>query len=87
MRDGTPFYQVKFFQPPLQGDEQTEFFFSSLAAIYDHFTPEQVGCCCQHLYNLKVSDGNTYSGAFCEIKKQDIRAKAQKRPCKGETRK
>ncbi|EJW89308.1 hypothetical protein EVA_22585, partial [gut metagenome] len=55
------------YQPPVQGDEQTEFFFSSLAAIYEQFTPEQVGCYCQNLYNLKVSDGNTYEGDLCEI--------------------
>ena len=37
-------YRVQFKEPPLNDDERTEFFFTSLAAIYDVFTAEQIGC-------------------------------------------
>ena len=37
-------YRVRFKEPPLSGDERTEFFFTSLAAIYEVFTAEQIGC-------------------------------------------
>jgi hypothetical protein len=33
--------RVHFFQPLPEG---TDFFFGSLAAIYEQFTPEQIGC-------------------------------------------
>ena len=36
-------YRVQFKEPPLNDDERTEFFFTSLAAIYDVFTAEQIG--------------------------------------------
>ena len=38
------FYRVEFKEPPIEGDDRTEFYFSSLAAIYEQFAPEQVGC-------------------------------------------
>lgn len=37
-------YRVRFKEPPQSGDERTEFFFTSLAAIYEVFTAEQIGC-------------------------------------------
>ena len=72
-------FKVKFKTPPTEGDERTEFFFSSLAAIYDLFTPEQVGCAVSRLWALKVSDGNTYEGRKCTISREEVRRKAQKR--------
>lgn len=76
-------FKVKFKTPPTEGDERTEFFFSSLAAIYDLFTPEQVGCAVSRLWALKVSDGNTYEGRKCSISREEVRRKAQKRPTNG----
>lgn len=33
-------YRVAFNEPPLSEDSRTEFFFHSLSAIYEVFTPE-----------------------------------------------
>lgn len=57
------FYRVEFKEPPIEGDERTEFYFSSLAAIYEQFAPEQVGCKVARLWNIGVSDGVPYRGA------------------------
>lgn len=70
-------YRVAFNEPPLQGDDRTEFFFTSLSAIYDAFTPEQVGCKVSRLWNIGVSDGVTYAGARCKITREPLRSKSQ----------
>lgn len=71
------FYRVEFKEPPIEGDERTEFYFSSLAAIYEQFTPEQVGCKVSRLWNIGVSDGFPYKGRKCTITKERIRRKTQ----------
>ena len=74
-------YKVAFKAPPLCGDDRTEFFFSSLSAIFDTFTPEQVGCKVSRLWNIGITQGNPYSGRLCQITKEEIIAKTQKNPC------
>ena len=71
------FYRVEFKEPPIEGDDRTEFYFSSLAAIYEQFTPEQVGCRVARLWNIGVSDGISYKGRRCSITKEHIRRKTQ----------
>lgn len=71
------FYRVEFKEPPIEGDDRTEFYFSSLAAIYEQFTPEQVGCRVARLWNIGVSDGISYKGRRCSITKEYIRRKTQ----------
>lgn len=80
MKRGSTIYRVKFKHPPIDGDGRTEFFFSSLAAIYELFTPEQIGCAVNRLYNLNLSDGACYDGRLCEIARESVHAKAQKKP-------
>lgn len=75
-------YRVRFKTPPVQGDEQTEFFFTSLSAIYDVFTPEQIGCGVQRLWNVKITQESPYVGRLCEVRKETVRRKAQKRRSK-----
>ena len=58
-------YRVQFKEPPLNDDERTEFFFTSLAAIYDVFTAEQIGCRVNRLYNIGLPDGTPYDGKRC----------------------
>ncbi|WP_373260947.1 hypothetical protein [Phocaeicola vulgatus] len=77
-------YRVRFKEPPLNNDERTEFFFTSLAAIYDVFTAEQIGCKVNRLYNVGVPDGNPYNGKRCQISQEDIHSKAQKAPYSGD---
>lgn len=76
-------YRVRFKEPPLSGDERTEFFFTSLAAIYEVFTAEQIGCRVNRLYNIGLPDGKPYRGRRCEISREDIHSKAQKAPNTG----
>ena len=76
-------YKVAFKAPPLSDDDRTEFFFPSLSAIFDTFTPEQVGCKVSRLWNIGVSQGQPYVGRLCQITKEEITAKTQKNPCEG----
>lgn len=76
-------YKVVFKAPPLSDDNRTEFFFTSLSAIFDTFTPEQVGCNVPRLWNIGVSQGQPYVGRLCQITKEEITAKTQKNPCEG----
>ena len=71
-------YRVQFKDPPLNDDERTEFFFTSLAAIYDVFTAEQIGCKVNRLYNIGLPDGTPYNGKRCLITQEAIHSKAQK---------
>lgn len=59
-------YKVLFLDPPSGGSE-TEFYFGSLRAIYDVFTPEQIGCKVENLWNKGLSSGGSWSGSKCTI--------------------
>lgn len=76
----TTIYRVAFNEPPIQGDNRREFFFSSLSAIYETFTDEQVGCKVTRLWNLGVSQGNPYNGKLCRITKEPLTSKTQISP-------
>lgn len=65
-------YRVAFSEPPLSGDERQEFFFYSLSAIYEMFSPEQIGCRVSRLWNLGIAQGNVYQGRRCSIRKEPI---------------
>lgn len=74
-------YLVQFFAAPFPSQpRQRVFFFSSLAAIFDLFSPEQVGCGLGNLYNLQIADGSVYCGKRCIIKRERVRAKRHKCP-------
>lgn len=60
-------YRVAFNEPPIEEDDRTEFFFHSLTAIYEKFTPEQVGCKVTRLWNIGVSDGNVYTSRSGDV--------------------
>lgn len=73
-------YSVLFFAAPVPGKPRQKFFlFSSLAAIFEVFSVEQIGCSLGHLYNLKVPDGSAYAGKRCFIKREPVVSKRQKR--------
>lgn len=76
-------YKVAFKAPPMSDNDRTEFFFTSLSAIYDTFTPDQVGCKVSRLWNIGVSQGQPYVGRLCQITKEEITAKTQNNPYKG----
>lgn len=69
------FYRVAFESQPVCGDPSRDFYFHSLAAIYDTFTDRQIGCKLSRLYNIGVSDGNAYRGRLCTITREPIMRK------------
>lgn len=74
-------YRVEFKVPPLLGvDDRTEFFFHSLAAIYEVFTSKQIGCKVTRLWNIGVSHGNPYDGRRYRITKEPILRKRRFKP-------
>lgn len=50
----------------------SEFFFGSLAAIYDLFNEEQIGCSLHTLWNCKISPDNPKATARCVISKHKV---------------
>jgi hypothetical protein len=68
-------YKLEFHEPitaanckhPAQIGE-SEFYFGSLAAIYDTFTDNDIGCKVRNLWNVGVARGVEYTGAKCRIK-------------------
>lgn len=75
----THVYSVMFFGAPFptEAPRQRFFLFSSLSAIYEVFTPEQVGVSLKRLYNLRVSGGTAYSGKRCIIRREKVYSKKQ----------
>lgn len=66
------FYRVEFQTPP-GADGQVEFFFGSLAAIYDVFDPEIVGCKIENLWNKNLSEpGSVWNGSRCSISNHEL---------------
>lgn len=76
-------YKVAFNEPPTQGDDRTEFYFSSLSAIYEKFSVVQVGCKVSRLWNIGVSRGKTYIGKHCRITSEILTSKPHKNAATG----
>jgi hypothetical protein len=67
-------YKLEFYEPLTEAEAkyptyvgETDFYFGSLAAIYDTFTPEVIGCKVRNLWNVGVARGVEYRGAKCRI--------------------
>lgn len=74
-------YSVVFFAAPLPGKARQKFFlFSSLAAIYDVFSAEQIGCTLGHLYNQQLSKGAVFTGQNCIVKRERVYQKRHRDP-------
>lgn len=68
-------YHVSFKEP--RQDGRTEFYFTSLSAIYGQFTREDIGCKVEWLWQLGISDGNRYEGRRCTITREAVYRKSQ----------
>lgn len=68
-------YRVCFKDFPIEGDPRLDFYFTSLSAIYELFTAEQIGCKVSRLWNIGVSKGEPYEGRRCTITKEPITRK------------
>ena len=79
MREQEYIYRVSFKEPPALADgspaEKTDFFFSSLAAIYDQFDKRDIGCQVARLWNLKITPENPYQGRKCTITTEPVARK------------
>lgn len=72
-------YRVSFKEPPVLADgtpaDKTDFFFTSLAAIYDQFDKRDIGCQVTRLWNLKITLDSPYRGRRCTITKEPVARK------------
>ena len=50
----------------------SEFFFGSLAAIYEMFSPEDVGCALSTLWNSKIAPDHPKVTSRCVISKHRV---------------
>lgn len=66
--------KVMFFSPI---DGETEYFFGSLAAIYEMFTPQQIGCKIEALWSAKIELGKPKATRSCIISKHVVLRKKQ----------
>jgi hypothetical protein len=71
-------YRVSFKNPPLEDDARSDFYFTSLAAIYDQFDKQEIGCQVERLWNLKISPDKPYVGRKCTITKEPLGRKKHK---------
>lgn len=83
MNDQEYIYRVSFNEPPVLADgspaEKTDFFFTSLAAIYDQFDKRDIGCQVARLWNLKITPDQPYKGRRCIITKELVQRKRRRK--------
>ena len=66
--------KVQFFKPV---DGKVEYFFSSLAAVCERFSVEQIGCSKQALWSKKITADTPYANSKCVITKHPVVRKPQ----------
>ena len=66
--------KLQFFAPV---DGRTDYYFSSLAAIYERFSPKQIGCALATLWGSNVEIGNPKSTRLCVISREPLYNKPQ----------
>ena len=55
-----------------------EFYFGSLAAIYDMFSVEQIGCAVEVLWAYNIEQGKPFENTKCIISKETLTRKKRK---------
>lgn len=70
--------RVQFLNPVAEHGGQTDFYFGSLAAIYELFTPEQVGCKLETLWSAKIDTLHPKTTPRCVVSKHVLYRKKQK---------
>lgn len=66
--------KVQFFKPV---DGQVEYYFGSIAAMFERFTEEQIGCSPQVMWYHKLTPDNPKATKQCIITKHNIMRKPQ----------
>lgn len=69
-------YRVSFQEPV---GSQYDFYFGSLAAIYEVFTADDIGCQVSRLWAVKITPGHPYENAKCIISQEFLVRKKSKR--------
>ncbi len=73
--------RVSFHEPPLKHlPQRRDFFFGCLSAIYEVFTPEQVGCKVECLWNSNIQVGSPYANRLCVISREPFVRKTREKP-------
>lgn len=73
--------RVSFHEAPLAHQPQRrDFYFGCLSAIYDLFTPEQVGCRVATLWNADIRVGKPYANRLCVISREPFTRKTREKP-------
>lgn len=65
-------YHLQFKEPV---NNQTDYYFGSLSAIYEEFTSEDIGCKVERLWNIGVARGVVYENKLCSIKLGELKRK------------
>lgn len=68
---------------PSAVDGSREHYFGSLAAIYETFTPYQIGCKVATLWKAGIEPGKSKKTKKCTVSKHEVARKEQK--CKNNT--
>ena len=63
---------------PVAVDGKREYFFGSLAAIYDKFTPYQIGCKLSTLWKAQIEQGKPKKTKKCVVSKHEVYRKEQR---------
>lgn len=77
-RKSTTLIRVRFFKAP-HDDGKTVFYFGSLSAIYDSYTPEEIGCKLSTLWKAHIIPGHIYVNRKCILSKEFLQHKKQKK--------
>ena len=64
--------------------ESKDVYFGSLTAIYDVFTPEQIGCKVENLWKVGFPEGKSYENRICRITREPIIRSGKRRLNKAE---
>ncbi|AZB23617.1 hypothetical protein EG339_02755 [Chryseobacterium bernardetii] len=69
-----PIYHVKF-NDPING--KSDYYFGTISAIYELFTPQQVGYSQQYIYKHAMKLGDELRTKYCVIKKVELLSKTK----------
>lgn len=72
MKNGCKIYHVAF------GDDDNHYF-GSLAAVFDRFTPSELGVSLSRLYAFGIAPGKPFRNDKCIIRKSTIQRKKTRR--------
>lgn len=72
-------YHVHFLGYPKESTFQTDYYFGSISAIFEHFTVDEIGIQASSLYNFKFDEETNpiYENKKCRIRKSALLTKSK----------